>query len=361
LDDKDCIWARAYDRLKYYHESEQMLKGPTIFYNAALKGASAWANTFLGRDHFHHGNVVTAWNTFTPKKETRIMSLPGLTIIGESVNDSVPSTKKLFDANDINGLLALAKTQDEKGAGYIDVNVGRRSPEFMADLVRKIQSITAKPVSIDTPDMDLAAAGLKAYDKKRAGGKLPILNSISPLRLKMFDLYKTQPFMPILLVSERLDKGQAAPNLTAEETYQTAKQMLQTVRKLGYGIPNNQLIIDPGIAPVGTDSEGNLKRLLGALKLIHDDKDFAGVHRSVGLSNFTVMLPPRRADGSPVKGPLESAFLTLAMPLGLDMIIGSMVRKYELLPPGHPALVCLQDVLKLEGFDTIERVQEFYS
>jgi 5-methyltetrahydrofolate--homocysteine methyltransferase len=73
------------------------------------------------------------------------------------------------------------------------------------------------------------------------------------------------------------------------------------------------------------------------------------------------MLPPRRADGSPVKGPLESAFLTLAMPLGLDMIIGSMVRKYELLPPGHPALVCLQDVLKLEGFDTIERVQEFYS
>jgi len=365
LNDKDCIWARTYERLKYYRESEQMLKGPAIFYNAALKGTSAWANTFLGRDHYHHGSVVTPWNTFTPKnlgsakKETRPMTIPGLTIIGESVNDSVPSTKKLFDANDINGLLSLAKTQDEKGAGYIDVNVGRRSPEFMADLVRKIQSVTAKPLSIDTPDMDLAAAGLKAYDKKRAGGKLPILNSISPLRLKMFDLYKTQPFMPILLVSERLDQGQAAPNLTAEQTYQTAKQMLQTVR--GYGIPNNQLIIDPGIAPIGTDSEGNLKRLLGALKMIHDDNDFAGVHRSVGLSNFTVMLPPKRADGSPIKGPLESAFLTMTMPLGLDMIIGSMVRKYELLSPDHPAMVCLKEVLELEGFDTIMRVKEFYS
>jgi 5,10-methylenetetrahydrofolate reductase len=367
LDDKDCIWARAYDRLKHYHESEQMLKGPTIFYNAALKNTSAWANTFLGYDHFHHGNVGRAWNTFTPKnsgstgKEARPMPIPGLTIIGESINDSVPSTKVLFDANDINGLLALAKTQDEKGAGYIDVNVGRRTPEFMADLIRKIQSITAKPVSVDTPDIDLAAAGLKAYDRKRAGGRLPILNSISPLRLKMFDLYKTQPFMPIMLVSERLERGEAAPNLTAEETYRTAKQMLQTVRQLGSGIPNNQLIIDPGIAPIGTDSEGNFKRLLGALKMIHDDPDFAGVHRSVGLSNFTVMLPSRRADGSPVKGPLESAFLTLAMPLGLDMIIGSTVRKYELLSADRPAMVCLQDVLKLEGFDAIERIREFYS
>jgi methylenetetrahydrofolate reductase (NADPH) len=49
--DKQCIWARAYDRLKYYGESEQLVKGPAVFYNAQLKGTSAWANTFLGRDH----------------------------------------------------------------------------------------------------------------------------------------------------------------------------------------------------------------------------------------------------------------------------------------------------------------------
>ena len=41
------------------------------------------------------------------------MPLEGLTIIGESINDSVPSTKKLFDANDIPGILNLAKTQDD--------------------------------------------------------------------------------------------------------------------------------------------------------------------------------------------------------------------------------------------------------
>jgi len=97
------------------------------------------------------------------------------------------------------------------------------------------------------------------------------------------------------------------------------------------------------------------------LEMIRDDAELAGVHLSVGLSNFTVMLPPKRADGSPVKGPLESAFLTKAMPLGLDMVIGSVKRKYELLPPDHPAMECLEDCLKLSGFEVIMRVREFYA
>ena len=82
---------------------------------------------------------------------------------------------------------------------------------------------------------------------------------------------------------------------------------------------------------------------------------------SVGLSNFTVMLPPKRADGSPLKGPLESAFVTKTMPLGLDMIVGSVRRKYELLAPDHPAMICLQDILQADGFEVIMRVREFYS
>lgn len=51
MGDKVCLWARAYDRLKFYGESEHMLEGPTTFYNATLEGTSSWANMFLGRDH----------------------------------------------------------------------------------------------------------------------------------------------------------------------------------------------------------------------------------------------------------------------------------------------------------------------
>ena len=43
------------------------------------------------------------------------MPIPGLTIIGETINDSVPSTKKLFDAGDIAGMLELARCRTRRG------------------------------------------------------------------------------------------------------------------------------------------------------------------------------------------------------------------------------------------------------
>ena len=223
------------------------------------------------------------------------MSLPGLTIIGETINDSVPSTKKLFDAGDIPGILEIAKMQDEKGAAYIDVNVGPRSAEFMAEMVGKIQGVTAKPLSIDTPDPAIAEAGLKAYNLARAGGKKPIINSISALRAGMFDLYKIQPFKPILLVSENVVEGRSKPCHTAEETFEAAHQLVKTFLARCPGATNDDCIIDPGIAPIGSDSEGNIHRLIAAMELIHDDTTFAGFHASVGLSNFTVMLPAEAA------------------------------------------------------------------
>ena len=84
------------------------------------------------------------------------MPIPGLAIIGESINDSVPATKKLFEAGDVAGILDLARFQDERGAAYIDVNVGLRPPQFMANLVQGIQGVSAKPLAIDTPDLDIA-------------------------------------------------------------------------------------------------------------------------------------------------------------------------------------------------------------
>lgn len=288
------------------------------------------------------------------------MPIPNLTIIGESINDSVPSTHKLFEAGDLEGLKALAISQDTGGAGYIDVNVGPRPAEFLADMVRHVQSVTAKPISIDTPDPVMAEAGLKAYDAARAGGALPILNSIAQTRRQMFELVKIAPFMPILLASERVDASGVSQHChTAAEVHATARELVAEAGK--HGIPVNHCIIDPAISPIGADSDGRFQCLMGAINLIHADPALKGVHMSVGLSNFSVMLPPKRADGSPTKGPLESAFLTLAVPLGMDFVIGSVKRNYAILPDDHPAMLCVKDCLTLEGFDVIMRVQEYYS
>ena len=284
------------------------------------------------------------------------MAIPGLAIIGESINDSVPSTNTLYAAGDIDGILELAKMQDEKGAAYIDVNVGPRDPAFMAEMVREVQRVTARPLSIDTPDPEIAKAGLAAYDPARAGGAKPLLNSISALRAGMFELMIIQPFRPILLVSE----SASGACHTAEETYAAAQFLLRTAR--ASGISNDDCIFDPGIAPLGSDSSGNLARLIAAMRMIHADPDFSGVHCSVGLSNFTVMLPPKtKKSGENVKGPLESAFLTRAMPLGLDMVIGSVKRNYMLLDDTHPAMQCFDDCMKVTGMESIARVRKFYT
>lgn len=290
------------------------------------------------------------------------MAIPGLTIIGESINDSVPSTHTLFEENNIDGIVALARSQAEKGASYIDVNVGSRSPAFMADVVKRIQEHITLPLSIDSPDPELAAAGLATYNPERAGNKTAILNSISEARLEMFDLYNIRPFIPILLVTEGLDeRGEMIMNTTAQQIHATSKKMAGIARKRIEGVKNSQLILDPGIMPIGSDSKGDFRRLMEAMALIHQDNDLAGVNMSVGLSNFSAMLPSKRGDGSPVKSPLESAFLTMAMPLGLNTIIGSVSRKYVLVSEDDPAMVCLRDVLKLEGVDIIMRVMMYFS
>jgi len=290
------------------------------------------------------------------------MSISGLTLIAESINDSVPSTHTLFEENNIEGIIELARYQAERGADYIDVNVGLRSPEFMAEIVKKIQEQIALPLSIDTPDPAIAAAGLAAYNPERSGNRKPILNSISAARLEMFDLYAQQPFIPILLTTEGIDdSGNMKMNTTAEQTHATAQSMVNIARERIGKIPNNELILDPGISPIGSDMEGNFKRLMDSIKLIHADPDLAGINMSVGLSNFTVMLPSKKADGSPVKGPLESAFLTMAMPLGFNTIIGSVKRKYALLPEDHPAMQCLKEVLELEGPAIIMQVMTYLS
>ena len=55
--DKECFWARVYQRLKYYGESQEMFDGPIVMYEAKLKRTSAWANTYLDRDHFGREHI----------------------------------------------------------------------------------------------------------------------------------------------------------------------------------------------------------------------------------------------------------------------------------------------------------------
>jgi cobalamin-dependent methionine synthase I len=287
------------------------------------------------------------------------MPLDGLTIIAEKINDSVPSTHTLFEEGKIDEIIQLAKDQAEQGGDYIDINVGTQNPELMGELVKSVQSIVNLPLSIDTPSFEIAEIGMKAYDPSKAGGKKPVLNSISLGRTEMFELSKIQPFKVILMASEHLQDGSTVQNKTGEDVLTAAKQIYEKAQFFGFS--NDDIIFDPTIAPIGSDMSGYTKMTIDGIGKIGSDPQFKGCHISVGLSNFTVQIPSKTKSGELVKTPLESAFLTLTMPKGLDFIIGSTKKKYQILSDDHPALVTLKDILKLEGIEALTRLQAFYS
>jgi len=289
------------------------------------------------------------------------MSELHLNIIAEKINDSVPSTHKLFEAKDYDGIVNLAKVQAEEGAAYIDVNIGLQSPEIMEDLVKRIQKEVSVPLSIDSPDINILRAGLNVYDREKAGGKMALINSISELRMELLELPSIQPVKFILLCTERETDGDMKANERAEEIFETALALSREVKAKCSYITNDDLFFDPGIAPVGADMSGMTNATIDAVQMIHDCEELKGCHMSVGLSNFSVQLPSRTADGNLVKTPLESAFLTLTNPIGMDHVIGSTKKKFKYLDADHRALQTVQDILKLDGFDRLMRIQEFYS
>jgi methylenetetrahydrofolate reductase (NADPH) len=51
VEDFECIWSRAYDRLKHEGREEELLAHTPVIQDQKLRGTSSWANTWLGRDH----------------------------------------------------------------------------------------------------------------------------------------------------------------------------------------------------------------------------------------------------------------------------------------------------------------------
>ena len=80
---------------------------------------------------------------------------------------------------------------------------------------------------------------------------------------------------------------------------------------------NDEIIIDPGLAPISADTYGLVNMSLDAMRLIRSDPDLAGVHISVGLTNFSFGVPKEIREG------LENAYITLALEAGLDFVLGN--------------------------------------
>lgn len=291
------------------------------------------------------------------------MSIPGLSIIGERINPGFRSTKALFDNEDINGIQNLALRQAEAGATYLNVNAGDKAisdPRFMVEIVRAIQEVVDLPLSLDCPDFAVQEAALAAYDQARAGGRKPLINSISESRWELAELLKIRPCKAILMSSEQVRDGKMVHNRTGAEVHETARRMAERLREGGYGVGNADLFVDVSICTLAADTEGLIKMALEGIRAVRDDPALAGIHIMGGLSNLPQHLPDKAADGSDLKFQLECAFLTVAMPIGFDTVLGTPWREYALLPEDNFVLREFRRIIELRDSDALMAIVDLY-
>ena len=285
-----------------------------------------------------------------------------LNIIGERINPGFKSTRALFDNEDLPGIQALAVKQAEAGAAYLNVNVGARAltdVDFMARVIRAIQEVVTVPLSFDFPSKAVQEVCLATYDPARAGGRLPIVNSITEHRWDLMELYGQYKFKVILMASERVEDGIAKGNKTADEIYSTAKRAALRLQR-DYGMPLDDIFIDMSVSAIIADTEALNRSTLDAIRMIGNDPELKGVHMMGGLSNVGQQLPPKAADGSDLKHCLENAFLTLAVPCGFDTVLGTPWRGYAPLPEDHYVLATYRNFLEQSGSNALRAVRKFY-
>jgi 5-methyltetrahydrofolate corrinoid/iron sulfur protein methyltransferase len=295
-----------------------------------------------------------------------------LHIVGELMNNSYARARKAFSERDPKGYQALARLQSDLGAEFLTLNLDgtqriqvRRQEmlDLLPEVIPAIQEVTSTPIAFDNPSVEYHKIALAHYDRKKSGA--PILNSLAASREhldEMVELVRHYDTLAVVMASETFVPGGTSQCLNPEDSYRAARHFVELlVTKAGRR--NDQIIIDPGLAPVGADTYGLVNIGLDAMRLISADPDLQGVHLIVGLSNF--------AWGTPrgAREELEKAYLTLGMEVGLDFALANPEKSPGPLPKDHPMVAKLREALEqgrardgetneISGFRQAEAIME---
>ena len=154
----------------------------------------------------------------------------------------------------------------------------------------------------------------------------------------MLELAKAYDTMVIVVVSERFVAGGTSQCFSPQDSLAAARDFVEMLA-VKAGRRPDQILLDPGLAPVGADTYGLVNIGLDAMRLIRAEPDLAGVHISVGLSNFAWGTPKH------IRGDLEKAYLRIATDAGLDFSIANPESGTTPLPAGHQTVTRLMHAL----------------
>ena len=258
--------------------------------------------------------------------EPAVASLYGVTpyfqdnsflIIGERLNASgSKKVRELLNAEDWDGLVAVARDQVKENAHVLDVNVdyvGRDGVKDMHDLVSRLVTNVNLPLMLDSTEWQKMEAGLKV-----AGGKC-ILNSTN---------YEDgdERFFKVLELARDYGAGVVVGTIDEEGMARTAERKFAIAQRayrdaLEFGLPAHEIFYDPLALPISTGIEedrANAAATIEAIRRIRSE--LPGVHVVLGVSNVSFGLSPA------ARIVLNSVFLHDCCDAGMDAAIVSPAK-----------------------------------
>jgi 5-methyltetrahydrofolate--homocysteine methyltransferase len=198
----------------------------------------------------------------------------------------------------------LAHRQEVTGADWLDLNVDEISPdsgmraEAIGWLVTTVERTATVPVSIDSSDVAVLAAGVAASTRPR--GRV-MLNSASIERPDVLDIAAGGDCAVILAAS-----GLGGMPADAGERVANAARLIELAQ--ARGIAGDLLYVDPLVLPVAVTPEapGYVIDAAKTLRAEYGDT----IHLTGGLSNVSFGMPARKL--------LNDTFIDLCAAAGID-------------------------------------------
>ncbi len=241
-------------------------------------------------------------------------------IVGERVNASgSKKMRDLLDAEDWDGLVSLAKSQEKEGAHILDVNVdfvGRNGVADMHELASRLATAVKIPLMFDSTEWEKMEAGLE-----HAGGK-SLLNSTN---------YEDgeERFLKVLDLAKRFGAGVVIGLIDEDGMARSFDDKVKIARRaykqaVEFGIESHDIFFDPLALPISTGIEEDRKNAvetINAIKQIHEEMPDANI--ILGVSNISFGLNPA------ARVVLNSVFLHDCVEAGMNSAI---VNASKILP-----------------------------
>ena len=233
-------------------------------------------------------------------------------VIGERIN---PTGRKLLAAemaaDDYSRVLSDALAQVEAGATMLDVNAGipmADEPAILAKAIQLVQEVVDVPLAIDSSIVAALEAGLSVYKGK------PLVNSVTgeEERLEVVLPLVKKYGAAVVAISNDETGISEDPNVR----YDVAKKIVE--RAADYGIPREDVVVDPLIMPVGAINMAGRS----ALDLIIRLRNELQVNTTCGASNISFGLPNRHG--------MNAAFLSMAAGAGMTSAIMNPLHAEEM-------------------------------